>query len=194
MPYHIDCSSRSRIYILTLYIYWNLINRQLKNFIKSVLSEIGLSGEDVSKVSEVILSLDIKGLPILSHALEGKRENEFLLAIFAELLSLRSDIQNFIECATQYLESHYEDLSLFEKGMYWHLSGFMRINSPDSDYLILRAMNQSIDYLAQSSHHLAQFYKSRVYNTLGQRSYSNGLLDEAIIDFEAALKLKETRQ
>ena len=85
-------------------------------------------------------------------------------------------------------------MSDYDSGRFWHLTGVAawRLGEwPEALYPTTRALNRSVTMLERSATPDAQAYLARVFDTWGQVLQHQGLLREARLEFERALRLRE---
>jgi class 3 adenylate cyclase len=81
--------------------------------------------------------------------------------------------------------------SRYDQGRYWHLKGFANWKCAADSYLARHSLTHAVELLANERGRPAKGYLTRVFDTFGQISRHEGMLNEARAEFEHALSLRK---
>ncbi len=99
--------------------------------------------------------------------------------------------QEAIAITEQYLSNSQPLLSEFERGIYYHVRGFLfSKKGPNHYHMVFESLNKSLEYLHASGDPAAQYYQARVSDTYAQVLQNLGFYRDALALFQESLKIK----
>jgi len=143
--------------------------------------------------SEVISLQAKKENPIILEGLKNIQSNLpdcilFFIGIAYHPIKFKKEIT-----VTEYfLSSHQHLLTDFELGIYYHVKGFLNFKKgPNHYHIVFESLNKSSDYLNSVSDKPARYYLARVSDTYAQVLQTIGFYKDALLLFQASLKIKK---
>ena len=96
-----------------------------------------------------------------------------------------------IAITEQYLSNAQPHLSDLERGIYYHVRGFLfSKKGPNHYHMVFESLNKSLEYLHASGDPAAQYYQARVSDTYAQVLQNLGFYSDALALFQESLKIK----
>ena len=166
----------------------------MKEQIKSILLTLGLDEESVYRLFELNNNQ--------ANGNENKNKNKnkkFHLsgetqALLNLLIEATFDLRKYekeVLLLQNYVLKNEKNLSEFDRGRFHHIRGYISWRIHNSIFFAYEFLNRSLKILLRLKTKEASGYMARVYDTYGQLLRTQGLLEDARLEFEKSLTLRQ---
>lgn len=157
--------------------------------ITQVLHQAGVTPDDIALLAAQVVNPS----PGSIDPTEWSSADDVTLALLAGIVA-GTNIRRFgqaLQALLARVDAAQTALSDYDSARFWHLKGLAAWRQETSVYRAMRAWNRSVELLEGLHSQRAQGYLARVFDTFGQMLHHQGLLCEARLEFERALRLRQ---
>ncbi|NND35029.1 MAG: tetratricopeptide repeat protein [Saprospiraceae bacterium] len=158
--------------------------------VAGILTEVHLVPELRARILDKLDNAPLEDNILFTDSQLHASKEDLLSALLTLLIADAEEINETVPVLLTHVETHFERLSDFHQGVYWHLKGYLAWRNDRSHYHAMAYLNRSHKILKGSGLVVSDYYRARVYDTMGQISYHLGHMEEAIEDFTLAISLR----